>query len=378
MSGIFQNLLQDAVGAFFGSDYLRDYTHASKTFRTNNYENAPKLKFLFHVYFDVNLEALPNCPNPIWGLLVKTIRLPSYTFATHEMNQYNRKRIVQTKIKYDPIEIDFHDDNGDMIRKLWYNYYTYYYKDATHIEGGSAGSSSSQILPGTTYNERTLYQPSITGYDDWGYTGEPSSTSGGTKKPPFFKNITIFGMNRHNFSAYTLINPIITRFGHDTYSYADSAGIMENKMTIDYETVKYYSGAIAGQSPGAIMTGFGAEANYDRTKSPISIPGSQNSILGPNGLVDGGLGVLNDLQNGTFSLNTLKTLGTTIKTASSMNLKQAIISEGTGLATQALVVQAGKVDMNRNLLSTFPSFPGVAGTPPTNVVTTPAPVIIIS
>ena len=49
-----QNFLRDAAGAFFGSDYLRDYTHASKTFRTNSYQNAPKLKFLFHTYFETS------------------------------------------------------------------------------------------------------------------------------------------------------------------------------------------------------------------------------------------------------------------------------------------------------------------------------------
>ena len=354
MSGIFQNVLQDAVGAFFGSDYLRDYTHASKTFRTNNYLNAPKYKFLFHVYFDINLQSMPTA-----GLLVKSIKLPSFSFATHEMNQYNRKRIIQTKIKYDPIDIDFHDDNGDMIRKLWYNYYSYYYRDATHIQ--SAGSAGTTINTAAVYNERTLYKPSITGDDDWGYSGEPLSS--GTTKKPFFKNITIFGLNRHNFSAYTLINPVITRFGHDTYSYAEGNGTMENKMTIEYETVKYYEGAISGQSPEAIVTGFGDVANYDRTKSPISIPGSQNSILGPNGLIDGATSVLSDLQNGTFSLNTLKTLGSTIKTASSMNLKQAITGELTSLATTQLVAAAASVPMNRNLLSVFPSFPGKAGAP---------------
>ena len=41
---------QDFLNTFFGNDFLKDYTHASKTFRTNGYENAPRLKFLFHVY----------------------------------------------------------------------------------------------------------------------------------------------------------------------------------------------------------------------------------------------------------------------------------------------------------------------------------------
>ena len=133
MAGFFQNLLTDAAGGFFGNDYLRDYTHASKTFRPNAYQYAPKFKFLFHVYFEINQSAyavgLPQGAN--FGLAVKTIKLPSYTFDTHTMNQYNRNRIVQTKIKYDPIDINFHDDNGNLIRNMWYNYYTYYYKDAS-------------------------------------------------------------------------------------------------------------------------------------------------------------------------------------------------------------------------------------------------------
>jgi hypothetical protein len=113
MSGFFQNVLKDAAGAFFGSDFLRDYTHASKTFRPNAYQNAPKFKFLFHVYFQLNPTGLPETN---YGLLVKTVKLPSFTFETSTLNQYNRKRIIQTKIKYDPITIAFHDDNGNSIR----------------------------------------------------------------------------------------------------------------------------------------------------------------------------------------------------------------------------------------------------------------------
>ena len=90
MSGFFQNLLTDAAGEFFGSDYLRDYTHASKTFRPNSYQNAPKFKFLFHVYFDINPDVYKPALGTNLGLDVKTIKLPGYSFTTHELNQYNR------------------------------------------------------------------------------------------------------------------------------------------------------------------------------------------------------------------------------------------------------------------------------------------------
>lgn len=378
MAGFFQQFAKDAAGGFFGSDYLRDYTHASKTFRPNAYQYAPKFKFLFHVYFDINQNAYSKglSTGANFGLAVKSVKLPSYNFTTHEMNQYNRKRIVQSKIKYDPIDINFHDDNGNLIRDMWYNYYTYYYKDATKPITLSAGRQTQQqtTVPNnagaTNYNERNLYKPSITGDDDWGYIGETSSTvqtntqaAIGATKVPFFKNITVFGFNQHNFVAYTLINPIITRFSHDTYDYAQGNGTMENQMTIDYETVKYFDGKIDGRSPGNIVKGFGEEANYDRTLSPIARAGSQGTILGQGGLVDGVGGAIEDLANGNI-LGAIQKGGVTYNTFKNINLKQLAKSEVLAAATNSI-----QQTPNRNLNFQFPAFGqttnlfGTAGSP---------------
>jgi hypothetical protein len=288
-----------------GQATLRDYTHASKIFRDNgNYQNTPKFKYLFHVYFKINSEAFPDAIANDYGVLVKSIKLPSFNIDTAIMNQYNRKRIVQTKIKYDPIDVTFHDDNGSglgtpnlggTIRALWKAYYNYYYFDGTTPEvvfsgnrgvGGTPvqGGGGTIIIPTEArYNERTQYKPSNTGNTDWGYIGENQNADG--VKIPFFKNITIFGFNRHLFSAYTLINPIITRFTHDTYDYAQNTGIMENQMSIDYETVIYNEGAMDGEDPSNIVTGFGNETNYDRRKSTITPNGANSVAPGPYGLV---------------------------------------------------------------------------------------------
>ena len=47
---------QDFLKGFFGADSLRDYKHASKTFRPNGYELSPRNKFLFHVSFNLNFD----------------------------------------------------------------------------------------------------------------------------------------------------------------------------------------------------------------------------------------------------------------------------------------------------------------------------------
>ena len=367
MSGFFQNLLKDTAEGFFGNDYLRDYTHASKTFIPNAYQYAPKFKFLFHVYFEINpsVYSLGASSDPNldanFGLAVKTVKIPSYSFDTHVMNQYNRKRIVQTKIKYDPIDIVFHDDNGGsassptgggIIRNLWYNYYTYYYQDATKPVNSS------------NYNTRNTYAKSITGNTDWGYIGETSDrvngytqTSTGQTKIPFFKNITIYGFNQRNYVAYTLINPMITRFAHDTYDYSQGNGTMENSMSIDYETVKYFKGAMNGKNPSNKVPGFGLDQHFDLTVSPIARPGSQATILGQGGLVDGGEGILNDLtpdaDGNRNILGAIQKAGVTYNTLKNMNLKQTAKAEITKGITNAIMNPLNNTGRNKifNILS---------------------------
>jgi hypothetical protein len=372
VAGFVQNLLTDVANGFFGNDYVRDYTHAAKTFRTNSYQNAPKLKFLFHVYFEINPAAYSKgiATGSNFGLEVKSVSLPKYSFDTHVMNQYNRKRIVQTKLKYNPINITFHDDNGNMINDMWYNYYTYYYKDANKPVLQSTGTSTVQTVinavtnsGSTDYNSRTTYKPDITGDEDWGYIGEAGFQSGtvsqanqGISKIPFFKSIQIYGFNQHKFMQYTLINPIITSFEHDTYSYSEGSGVMENKMTIDYETVKYAEGALNGTNPSNTVPGFGITDNYDTTLSPIARPGSNATFLGQGGLVDAGTGIINDLSNGNI-LNAVRTAGTAYNTFKNTNLTQVATQDLNTLLNQSVQQQLpGSVRTN-----TY--YPGYASSP---------------
>jgi hypothetical protein len=363
MAGFVQDLLQDAAGGFFGSDYLRDYTHASKTFRTNSYQNAPKLKFLFHTYFDINPDAYAGEGN--YGLLVKEVKLPSFSVQTQQLNQYNRKRIVQTKMRYEPIEITFHDDNDNQATKLWESYYTYYYNDANKpgivFAGNRGGSGSSS---GKSYNSNNIYDASISGDDDWGFTGGSTSSDG--KKIPFFKNITVFGFNQHNFTAYSLVNPVITSFGHDTYNYNEGGGVMQNRMTIDYETVVYNYGALDGRSPGDIVTGFGDVATYDRNVSPIAANGSNGTILGKGGLVDAVGGTIEALSEGNV-LDAIKTAGTAYNTFKNKNVSTVVKSELDAMLRNTLQ----NTPNTRNTLFDFP----VAGMSPGTVGTAGAPVI---
>ena len=273
---------------------LRDAQHAAKIFRTGVYQRAPKLKFLFHVYFDINERAYNQniSTGDNFGLVVKSVKLPSYQINTVELNQYNRKRIVQTKIKYNPVTINFHDDSNNMITKLWDAYYTYYYKDGSNFgavfqgaRGGintptQGGGGSVQSATDANYNYRNIYTNSdnIVGNNNWGYWGESPNPS--LVKVPFFKNITIFGFNYHNFTAYTLINPMINSLNHDTYNYSEGGGTMDIQMDLAYETVVYNEGSMDGQTPGNIVQGFGLDGSYDKTLTPVTPKGNNRPVAG--------------------------------------------------------------------------------------------------
>lgn len=376
MAGFVQNLLKDAANGFFGNEYVRDYTHAAKTFRGNSYQYAPKYKFLFHVYFEINpaVYAKGIAQGANFGLAVKTVDLPKYNITTATMNQYNRKRLVQTKIQYQPINIAFHDDNGNLINDMWYNYYTYYFKDANKPTVSSAGRTAQSANTGSAdYNSRNLYKPDITGDEDWGYIGETGQQSGttsqssqGISKIPFFKNIQIHGFNQHNFVKYTLINPVITAFNHDTYDYSQGNGVMSNTMSIDYETVTYAEGAIDGSKPGNIVTGFGADATYDRTQSPIQRPGANATILGQGGLLDAGGGIINDLSNNPPNiLGAIRTAGTAYNTFKNTNLKQVATSDLNSVLNNAVQQQLP------GAVRTSTYYPGY-GTSPNNTAGVPS------
>jgi hypothetical protein len=130
---------------------------------------------------------------------------------------------------------------------------------------------------------------------------------------------------------------------------------MENTMTLDYETVKYFQGAIDGKQPSNIVAGFGLESNYDRVPSPITRPGSQSSILGQGGLVDGFNGVINDLSGeNTNVLGAIQKAGATYNTLKNINLKQAIKSEVTAGITNAIMNPLNNT--GRNVLFNLPIF----------------------
>jgi hypothetical protein len=277
------------------------------------------------------------------SLAVKTVDLPKYEIKHETLNQYNRKRVIQSQINYNPVTITFHDDGGDNIRELWYQYYSYYYKDPSQQYGQAPSTNGSlgQIAgkTGMDYNERDIYAPQRSGNNnDWGFIGESylDGTSGqGNGKLPFFDDIEIYGFDQHKYARYVLINPIITNWSHDQYDYSQGSGTMQNSMTVAYETVKYYSGALG--KPDAYAR-WPDEAHYDTTPSPLARPGSTATIGGQGGLIATGEGILADLQRGDVMglIGAAQKAGTAYNTFKGKNLASLAKSESASLGVKAI------------------------------------------
>lgn len=268
MPSIFDNFLTQ----FATGDTIKDYQHASRLFVNNNYERSPKYTWLFHVYFDLNPELTTvNQRNQIEaGMLVKSADLPKFRIDAKTYNNYNRPSIAQSKVRYEDINITFHDDSANIVRKLWFDYYNYYYRDMDNNYGDATGSLNPIYL--RNYKQ-TLGQRKL--LNNFGYTPRKNSSI----STNYIQAIRIYSLHQKRFSEYTLINPVITSYRHGTHQNSQD-DTMENVMTISYETVLYAGGSTR------VARGF-ADLHYDRSPSPLTVAGGgTNTILGPGGIVN--------------------------------------------------------------------------------------------
>ena len=272
---------------------MGDFRHAARLFVDDNFRLAPKQKFQFHCVFSINTNALKSQnlsdrhKNEI-NMLVKSAELPKFSITSETVNQYNRKKNVQTKIEYQPISIKFHDDNLGIVRTMWENYYAYYYAD-----------SVSAKFPGS-YNRTAMLNSSQIRVP---YGLDNNSAY------PFFSKVTIYQMAKKYWNSYTLVNPIITSWSHDSLDYAGTS-TSEQSMSLAYEAVYYETGRVGQNSP----PGFGFE-HYDTVPSPISLAGGgTRTLFGAGGVLAGADAVFGNVANMLTNPQEL-TLGNIINTA---------------------------------------------------------------
>ena len=237
-----------------GAVAVRDYRHAARIFTDSDYRLSPKYGFLFYVEFDFNpaITNISNTSSQEMGMIVKTVSLPKFTMDVKMHNAYNRKNYVQNSIKYDPVSIVFHDDQANTVTNFWYDYYSFYYQDPKYVDSTYALS------------HKYVNRPSF----DWGYTLNPGAVGNnnpnGYQAYQYIQAIRIYSLYQKKFSEYELINPIITKFDHGQHNNGEGTSLLENSMTVEFETVKYYTGYTTANTVGGYV-----DLHYDNQSSPI-------------------------------------------------------------------------------------------------------------
>ena len=265
---------------------LKDYQHASRLYVDDNFKLAPKQKFLFHVVFDIDNTVITrpfkDTEKLELNMLVKTCQLPKYNLNYEEKLQYNKKAFVATRIQYQPINISFHDDQADTVNAFWKSYYEYNIADSVTL-----GGANNTI---TNLSKDTMYESGE------GIPRQFGMDNAKVRKKPLLRNIQIFVLHKKKFTAFTLVNPVITSFSHDDLDQADGGGIMSNTMQVMYETVLYSVGNITKEKPQGFAT-----LHYDTEPSPLSVLGrGTNSIFGPGGIIDGVGSVIENYKTGNY------------------------------------------------------------------------------
>ena len=305
------NFVKDLDNGQQGTVTVRDYRHAARIFTDADYRLSPKYGFLFYVEFDFNplITNISNTSSQEMGMIVKTVSLPKFTMDVKTHNAYNRKNYVQNSIKYDPVSIVFHDDQSNTVTNFWYDYYSFYYQDQKYVDATYALS------------HKYVNRPSF----DWGYSLNPgvvgNNNPNGYQAYQYIQAIRIYSLYQKKFSEYELINPIITKFDHGQHTNGENTNVLENSMTIEFETVKYYTGYTTGNTAGGYI-----DLHYDNQPSPISPSDGTD-------LVDNGTGGFNRTPDqitdlaGTGSLITPSNSGiiqTTLNNIGGINVSNAV------------------------------------------------------
>lgn len=159
--------------------------------------------------------------------LIKSVELPAIHLDTATLNEYNRKRISQTKLNFDPVRIVIHDSTFGQALKLWQYYYKYYFRDG--LKKLSPTSTGTAPIAGIGTSISNISKS----LGNFGY----NLTNVGNQRN-LIDRIEIYQMQSGWARKITLYNPRISAFDHHSLSY-ESQEIVEVSYTFEYEYAEY-------------------------------------------------------------------------------------------------------------------------------------------
>lgn len=290
---------------------LGDSHTASNTFGLGGatFTNVPKSKFLFYVkFFRPDSQGGADWQKGI-GMVVKNIDRPRVSFNNRTLNQYNRKRVVQTGHEFEGLQVKFHDTVSEPVLKMFIDYYKFYYGD---LAVAGAGTSVYDVVTGEPYE-----------LGKWGFLPPLVEQNYGY----FFSHISVYQFYQGFYSQFDLVNPKLSQYNPDEFDYSIGAVANEIQMSIDFENIIYYD-------TQKIQPDMAAEFGLDRGQF-YDIKDEFVSSATP------GLATSGNLVGGDF--------GDVVGNVLTRNLASLVTGQGSQNLGGMLTSIAGAYDANRSL-----------------------------
>ena len=199
-------------------------------------------------------------------LVPQSVQLPQTSIDNTLMNQYNRKRIVQTGVQFSPVTITFYDTRDNPITLLLMQYLNYYWRNFRVDHAGNnkdlstTGDKGAKMSADFSLTE-DAYEKITAASDAFGYhlpnfteltsklDGILSGANVGGRNKYFFRRIFInkehgasssyVRKNTPKRISHILYHPVITDISSSDLNYSDN-GIITYSITFAYENWSVY------------------------------------------------------------------------------------------------------------------------------------------
>jgi hypothetical protein len=206
--------------------------------RGSNHDPAPRQAHQYVVVFNMYQLAVPEHLKTTYDelnqfrdrlhFLVNSVDQPKFTVDQTVLNQYNRKRVVNRSITFDPLSFrmyDTHDGLGLKFAKLLYEF-EFQGARLTQKKSGVQGESRSEDH---NYN-RNLYQTE----DQFTKSHHFGLATHNNFHSRLLKHIDIYQVAGKMYSKTRVIYPRLARFDMDQLDYAQS-GVVNLSFGFQYE-----------------------------------------------------------------------------------------------------------------------------------------------
>lgn len=241
--------------------YMRDFKNAQ---RFQPGVDPVRHKFQGYVNFILNRDLFaslygnPSGENEFRttiSSLVRTAQMPGVQFQTETLNQYNRKKIVNTGVQYDPVSMTVYDTVGNEWLTLLMKYFAYHYMnprnknapDSRDVEGPVPRSGGYEMI-------QSAFKSDTFNSNKAGYNTNITAN--------FFERIDYVLYHGNRGVQYSIINPVLTGFKASDIDYGDS-GFKDFELNFAYESFTVYNKVNFGLS----------EEDVDRFENVANIKG---------------------------------------------------------------------------------------------------------